>query len=260
MSSVRFLVTMFLLFGSVLSLRAMDGAALERGTAITDPVSLRELDRGRFGLVRMMLPTRSADIPLTNSQLFAFPSMVPVRRALDDEFDRYVARHKASLPNETVGVGRRYDFQLFDRRLLYSSESRFVLAGIVNRMDRAFLAEQNCGEMRLIYRLTQTSKIETVESETSRRLPVTLNIVLKARGDNAIDSKAAVITCAEIARRWLAAGDSALSGVELADKLIAKGGPLDLIGPENIDRIETNLQIAHAPKSAARDFRTPIIC
>jgi hypothetical protein len=29
-----------------------------------------------------------------------------------------------------------------------------------------------------------------------------------------------------------------------------------LIGPENIDRIETNLQIAHAPKSAVRDFRT----
>ena len=29
-----------------------------------------------------------------------------------------------------------------------------------------------------------------------------------------------------------------------------------LIGHENIDRIETNLQIAHAPKSAVRDFRT----
>ena len=33
-------------------------------------------------------------------------------------------------------------------------------------------------------------------------------------------------------------------------------GPLDLIGYQNIDRIETNLQIAHAPKSATRDFRT----
>ena len=37
---------------------------------------------------------------------------------------------------------------------------------------------------------------------------------------------------------------------------MAKDGPLDLIEPENIDRIETNLQIAHAPKSAIRDFRT----
>ena len=40
------------------------------------------------------------------------------------------------------------------------------------------------------------------------------------------------------------------------EKLQAKDGPLDLLGHENIDRIETNLQIAHAPKSAVRDFRT----
>ena len=36
----------------------------------------------------------------------------------------------------------------------------------------------------------------------------------------------------------------------------AKDGPLDLIGPDDITHIETNLQIAHAPKSAIRDFRT----
>jgi len=38
--------------------------------------------------------------------------------------------------------------------------------------------------------------------------------------------------------------------------LLSSDGPLDLIEPENIDLIETNLQIAHAPKSATRDFRT----
>jgi hypothetical protein len=203
-----------------------------------------------------LLPTRSTDVPITNSQLFALPSMVPVRNAIDDEFDRYIAGHKTSLPNETIGVGSSYDFQLFDRTLLYSSDSRFVLAGIVNRMDRAYLAEANCGEIRLIYRLTRTGKIEAGDAETSPRLPMTLNIVLKAKSDNAIDRSGAAVTCAEIARRWLAAGDSALTGVELAERLTAKDGPLDLIGPENIDRIETNLQIAHAPKSAARDFRT----
>src|SRR5262249_53545239 len=36
----------------------------------------------------------------------------------------------------------------------------------------------------------------------------------------------------------------------------AAGGPLDLATPDNLTRIETNLQIAHAPKSAVRDFRT----
>src|SRR5258707_9157418 len=85
---------------------------------------------------------------------------------------------------------------------------------------------------------------------------MTLNIVLKAKADNAIDANGAAITCSEIARRWLAAGDSELTGTELAEKLASKDGPLALIRPENIDRIETNLQIAHAPKSAVRDFRT----
>ena len=255
-SALRFFVILFILLASMLPARhAQSAAALERGTAITDPLALREFDRGRFGLSRVLLPARSTDVPLDDSQLFALPSMAPVRKALDDEFERYIVRHKADLPNETIGVGSSYDFQLFDRALLYSPDSRFVLAGIVNRMDRAYLAEANCGEIRLIYRLTRTDMSET-DAALSPRLPMTLNIVLKARGDDAIDGKLKAITCAEIARRWLAAAGSPLTGAELAAKLTAKDGPLDLIGPENIDRIETNLQIAHAPKSAVRDFRT----
>jgi hypothetical protein len=253
---LRFLVTIFVLLCSALPSRAAQGApALERGTAITDPLALRELDHGRFGLTRVMIPTRSSDAPLTNSQLFAWPSMVPVRKALDAEFDRYVSRHKADLPNETIGVGNSFDFQLFDPALLYSSDTRFVLAGIVNRMDRAYLSEANCGEIRLIYRLTRTVPA-TGEGAASPRLPMTLNVVLKAKADHAIDANGIAVTCAEIARRWLAAGDVPLTGAALAEKLTAKDGPLDLIGSESIDRIETNLQIAHAPKSAVRDFRT----
>jgi hypothetical protein len=252
---MRTLVTILVVFCSVQTARAGQSAALERGTAITDPLGLRELDRGRLGLGGVVLPIRSSSTPLTNSQVFALPSMAPVRKALDDEFDRYIARHKATLPNETIGVGTSFDFQLFDRKLLYSRDSRFVLAGIVNRMDRAYLSEANCGEIRLIYRLTRTSAPETGDNATSPRLPMTLNVVLKARTDNA-DGSGVKITCAEIARRWLAFGESTLTGGELAQKLTSKDGPLGLIRPENIDRIETNLQIAHAPKSAVRDFRT----
>ena len=234
----------------------MQGAALERGAAITDPLALRELDRGRFGLGRVILPMRSSNAPIANSQLFALSSMAPVRKAFDDEFDRYVLRHKASQASETIGVGTSYDFQLFDRALLYSPDSRFVLAGIVNRMDRAYLSEANCGEIRLIYRLTRTSVPEASDAAISPRLPMTLSVVLKAKGDNAIDGSGEAITCSEIARRWLAAGDLPLTGTELAEKLISGDGPLDLIRPENVDRIEANLQIAYAPKSPARDFRT----
>jgi hypothetical protein len=253
--SVRFLAVIFVLLGSVLPARAAQSAALlERGAAITDPLALRELDRGRFGLSHVLMPTRSADAPITNSQLFALPSMIPVRKALDGEFERYIARHKADQASETIGVGSAYDLQLFDRTLLYSPDSRFVLAGIVNRMDRAYLAEANCGEIRLIYRLTRTDG--TGDAATSPRLPMTLNLVLKAKGDRATTRGGAAISCAEIARRWLATADSTLTGAQLAEELLSSDGPLDLIEPDNIDLIETNLQIAHMPKSATRDFRT----
>lgn len=252
--ALPFVLIILALLCGALPARAAESPALERGAAITDPLALRELDRGRFAVARVMAPARSVDVPLTSGELFALPSMVKVRTALDGEFDRYVIRHKAALPNESIGVGTGHDFQLFDRAVLDSSDTRFVLAGIVNRMDRAFVSPESCGDIRLIYRLTRTAPAG--EGAASQRLPMTLNIVLKAKGAGMVGAKGAAITCAEIARRWLDAGELTLTGADLATRLLAPSGPLDLIRPENIDRIETNLQIAHAPKSAVRDFRT----
>lgn len=253
---LRFLAIMFALLCGALCAHAAQDKALERGTAIIDPLGLRELDGSRFGIDRMLLPERSANIPLRSGQLFALPSMIPVRQAIDGEFDRYVARHKKSLPNETIGVGEGFDFQLFDRGQLEAGDTRFVLAGIVNRMDRAFVDQASCGEIRLVYRLTRTKTPGTDGTAILSRLPMTLNLVLKAKAGHGIDRAGQPITCPEIARRWLAAGELSLTGPALAQKLLGEGGPLDLFGYENIDRIETNLQIAHAPKSAVRDFRT----
>jgi hypothetical protein len=248
--SLRFIVPLLLVACCAWPACAQQTAALERGAAITDPAALRELDRGRFGLARIMLPEQSAGTPLTDSQLFALPSMAPVRQAIDAEFERYIIRLKAELPNQSIGVGDAFDFQLFDRAQLYSSDSRFVLSGIVNRMDRAYVSPETCGETRLIYRLIPTNVAQASDSFASPRLPMTLNVVLKARGDHA------AVTCAEIARRWLAAGDLPLSGQPLVEKLLAKDGPLDLIAPADVFRLETNIQIAHVTKSPTRDFRT----
>jgi hypothetical protein len=236
----RLLAILFAVLCGVWPAQAAQDTALERGTAITDPATLRDLDGGRFRLDRMLLPERSADSPLDNAALFALQSMAPIRQAIDGEFDRYVARHTATLPKETIGAGAGFDFQLFDRALLYSQETRFMLAGIVNRMDRSYVAEASCGEIRLIYRLARINK--AAGDDAPPRLPMTLNLVLRARGGDD------VVTCAEIARRWLAvSGGGALS---------EKDDLLNLVRRENIDRIETNLQIAHAPKSSVRDFRT----
>jgi hypothetical protein len=243
--------------------RAMDGAALERGTAIIDPFALRELElgdhrasgisRAGFGL-RPFIPTaRSDNAPILGDELFSLPSMAPVRKALDADFARYLARHKASLPNETIGVGLSYDWQLFDRDLLYSTRARYVLAGIVNRMDRAYVSPVACGEIRLIYRLMRLDEAPVGETANSPRLPMTLNVILRARGDKAAASG---VTCKEIAQRWLASAEWPETGAGLANRLMSPGGPLEHTEPADIDRIETNVQIAHAPKSAVRDFRT----
>ena len=144
------------------------------------------------------------------------------------------SRGTTNLPKETIGVGAGFDFQLVDRAVLYSQDTRFVLAGIVSRMDRTYVAEASCGEIRLIYRLTRMNKAAG-DDAAPPRLPMTLNLVLKAKAEG---SK---ITCSDIANRWLAAPPGGT--------LSAKDGPLDLIGYENIDRIETNLQIAHARRN-----------
>ncbi|MGF6312432.1 hypothetical protein ABIB82_006586 [Bradyrhizobium sp. i1.8.4] len=245
---LRYLLAMSVLLCGVVPACAAEDRALERGAAVIDPAILRELDHGRLSLGRMIAPERSADTPLSNRELFGLAAMVPVRGALEREFDRYVSSHQASLPNESIGVGDGFAFQLFDRTLLESADVRFVLAGIVNRMDRAYVAPDACGEIRLIYRLTRTDVPLIGENAVSQRLPMTLNLVLKAKGNG----NDASLTCREIARRWLVA-DIAPPTME---KLFGKNGPLDLIDARNIDRVETNLQIAHAPKSAVRDFRT----
>src|SRR6266481_5642247 len=254
------------LLSAALPARAMEGAALERGTAIIDPLALRELDLGEhrasrtdrvgFGL-RPFIPTaRSGNAPILDDELFALPSMAPVRKALDEDLERYVAKHKARLPNETIGVGLSFDWQLFDRELLYSARARFVLAGIVNRMDRAYVSPEACGEIRLIYRLTRMVDSPAGDDANSPRLPMTLNVVLRAKREKTFAPGGIAITCKDIAQRWLATAKWPQTGADFAIRLMAAGGPLEFVEPVDVDRIETNLQIAHAPKSAVRDFRT----
>src|SRR5205814_2503847 len=123
--ALRIVVTILPLFCVAASMCAAENAALERGTAITDPLALRQLDspadpkngldRAGFGLRSFMPQARTSNAPILNDELFALPSMRPVRRALDEEFDRYVERHRAELPRETIGVGSAFDWQLFDR-------------------------------------------------------------------------------------------------------------------------------------------------
>jgi hypothetical protein len=194
-----------------------------------------------LSIARLLQPGRTTNAPLTSDQLFAaLPQLKDIPPAIDAEFDRYVAQHKQTSPTETIGVGEGFDVQLFDRANLKSASTRFVLAGIVNRMDRAYVSEESCGEIRLIYRLARFEA-----GSTATRLPMTFNLVMKARDAHQMDANGKPVTCAEVARRWLGNGDwQGLIGSRTA--------PYDAM----IDRIETNIQISIAPKSALHDFRS----
>lgn len=244
---LRILVVIVALCSDALSLSAAENAPLTRGTAITDPARLRELDQHDILTIhRILWPERNADFPLTTDMLFSWMSQLKqIRPAIDAEFDSYIARRHAVAPNDSIGVGDGFDVQLFDRTTLNASDARFVLAGIVNRMDRAYVSEESCGEIRLIYRLTRF-KAEADGGKTMSRLPMTLNLILKPKRDGQVDGKGNALTCGELARRWLAGGD------DWRDSIDTVFFPYDPI----LDRIETNMQIAVMPKSQNRDFRT----
>lgn len=244
--AAQILLAATVLFGSVMSLSAAENAPLARGTAIADPDLLRKLDQSdALSISRLLQPERNANVPLTSDLLFAsLPQLKAIPPAIDAEFDRYIAQHKATSPSETIGVGDGFDIQLFDRAALKSADTRFVLAGIVNRMDRAYVSEESCGEIRLIYRL---ARFETRPdgSNIATRLPMTFNLVMKARDARQTDGNGKPVTCAEVARRWLDDGD--WQGL-IGNRTVSNDAM--------IDRIETNIQISIAPKSALHDFRS----
>lgn len=258
LGGVRLLVAAFCLNGAA---HAASGATLTGGTAITDPIALRELDAPQaagdrnaaagLGLRQMLDADGSSGAVLLNDEFFRLPAMLPVRHAIDRDIDAYAARHRKEIADRPPDADDRSSLQLFDRDLLYSTHTRFALAGIVNRMDQAFIGPETCGEIRLIYRLIRNApRVDEVA-----RLPMTMNVVLAAANpDDVLASRAAA--CAEIARRWLAMRDETKTGAALIRRLTGPDGPLALLQPSQLIRIELNLQIGHQPKSNSRAFRT----
>ncbi len=215
-----------------LAATAGHAAAMERGVAITDPEILQRLDNAGLSLGKLL----GADATSSGAELFALPSMAQVQAATDRDFNSYVLLHRDDLDG----------LHLFDRDALNAPGTRFSLTGIVNRMDRAYVSLAECGEIRLIYRPVANSDSTNKETPPSR-LPMTLNLVVKAKPANASDA-----TCAELARRWLAFADQPPT-TERAAMLTARGGALEWITREAIDRIEIDVQIARA-SADANDF------
>ncbi|MGQ0455781.1 MAG: hypothetical protein ACT4OU_01835 [Hyphomicrobium sp.] len=221
---------------------------LERGLAITDPEILERLERKGFSLVAMLSPgwRLGADAPLDdNRRLSAMPEMKFVFSGVD----RAIKDTNPAKPGSGFGVGIQFNKgRLFDQRYLSALYARFALVGVVQRLDRAYKQAATCGEVRLLYRLEyqRTTELGLARS----RLPMTFNLVFKAK------DATSPTTCREIARRWIAAGDSKLAGDQLVAFLLSDNGPLSLFSPALIDRIETNLQsMRQAVQSTAKTIQ-----
>lgn len=154
--------------------------------------------------------------------------MASLQVATDRDFNGYVLQHRDDLDK----------LRLFDRDALNVPGTRFDLAGIVNRMDRAYVSPAECGEIRLIYRPIVNDDSKNKDAPPSR-LPMTFNLVMKAKPVNAD------VTCAELARRWLALADQPPNAENTA-MLTARSGALEWATREAIDRIEIDVQIARA--------------
>ena len=151
-------VTFLVLLCSVLPARhAQSAPALERGTAITDPVALRELDHGRFGLTRVMLPMQIEQTrrsPTASCSLCRrwLPS---ARRSMTSSTDtlpgiKPASRTKPSaseIPSTFSCSTARCSIRPIPASCWRASSTGWTALSC---------RRTHCGEIRLIYRLTRT--------------------------------------------------------------------------------------------------------
>jgi hypothetical protein len=157
-------------------------SAIQPTLLLTDPVVLAALERRGLSLGGLFGSTAEAP---SNHELSQLSRFLPLVQELERE------AQQAAAADKLAGVDvARYSHRLFDRRFLRLDKARFVLAGVVNRPDRAAFDAESCGETRLIYRLAYA-----LDAERASKLPMTLGIELAVpRGTDG---------CRTAASRWL---------------------------------------------------------
>jgi len=175
--------------------------------------------------------------PLDNQALAEQASFAPLVLELEREIER--ARASDKLAGVDVA---RFSHRLFDRRFLRLAQARFVLAGVVNRPDRAPFAPSSCGETRLVYRLAYA-----FDAERASKLPMTIGVELQVpRG---------AAGCREAAARWLEPGS--VTAEARAAWLRSEQGPLAPVRsrlPTTTGRVVVNLQLVRWPATIRPDL------
>jgi hypothetical protein len=136
------------------------------------------------------------------------PDMVRALRGFEDKGARSDRDLKGGFIIRQLSNNSQYPYLVeqdgdeprhFDERWLRSPLAFFKLIAVVNRMDRADITKDSCGEVRFIYRLAYRSKT------SASTLPFFINVV---------EQYPSQASCAEFAKAWQA-GDvhKALAGL-----------------------------------------------
>jgi hypothetical protein len=188
--------------------------------AIRDPETLAALERKGFGLGELVFEDKAR----TTAELDRIPGMKSLFDVLRADLQSVKRTHPLAKVTSSDG------FRLFDERWFASSETRFELIGVFNRLDRRVFYPGTCGEIRFLYRLSY----ETTHagSPMAGRLPMTLNLVFLVKGDQ---------SCRAVARSWRAPNDASASK---RSEWLVTDGPLAPSSRAHwaLKSIEANLQ------------------
>ncbi|RWC93353.1 MAG: hypothetical protein EOS32_22205 [Mesorhizobium sp.] len=250
---------LFLLVLAGFGAGAAPAATLDSSVAVTDPATLQALERGGLSISRLLGPAIGLTRDVDNRGLFSVRALTPVRNAVKQE----IADEPAASPDPYVaGLAKSKDTsQKFNPKYIDDNGSTLDLTGVVNRLDRGYLGHTECGEIRLIYRFHYSVE-EKLGERVSSRLPLTMSLVFNAKPTAATGRaskdrpRAADGSCADVARRWLAAGGKDLAPEQLAAWLRSDEGPLSgaMLNSSQIMRLELNMQVLRLSASTRRDF------
>jgi hypothetical protein len=224
---------------------------VERGPFISDPAVLASLDRSVDGMNCDRLGKLAFGCLIQGR--VAQSRQRPTGR-LANAFNLFVASKITETITRDLGEFAGAGGHI-NPSFLTDPGSRLELVGIVNRMDRRFVPDprsdagkrEDCGELSLIYRFSYS----IFDGTATSRLPVTMNVVLPARPN---DAPPAAHPCQDVARRWaaeMARPRDRSTEHYVADLLDPKNGILAHVHGRDIDRIELNIQVFRRETSEA---------
>jgi hypothetical protein len=249
--------SLFLSSGLCLTWQPCHSQSLEDGVVISDPEVVHVIESSGFRFTDL-IALRSAKSTECAAHRGGPFSKWPLCYIAETLRKRVADGQKLTLDptaRHEADASTRFPVDFFD-----DDQATLTLVGIINRMDRAFRPARNlgtsreavCGEIRLIYRFGYDEHI--ANERVSSRLPLTLNLVMRARRPGQQED------CAAIAKKWLdfpqlIAGLPNKNATATAQVLLQRG-PLSLLKADQIDRLEVNMQILRLAALSKQDFGT----